>query len=397
MTTTIVKSLSVCAITTWPPYRDGIALYSAKLYERMADFAHIEIIANKVGARTPNDYGQNNIAIHRRWSRGNVFSLLQVFHQVVKSRAHILHVHYGWLLYGFSSTLLIPFLLLAIRFTGKPVVLTMHTVIQRNAKLYNNGFLNKVADSVIFALTVLLTRFPQEVIVHNHLVKKGLEESYGCKSEKIVIIPHGVVRADSTNHSGKNACREQMILSLGFLREDKKLESLLQAFSRFSLENPIARLFLAGGRHPHDNDKYVKKIRNLISSLGLGDKVQWMNFVPDEELDEYLGESEFIVLLSTKDYFLETSGALARVADFGKPVICSRVPKFQAELKDTYNCLMVTPGNVDELTMAMRVLAKSDKLKEQLGSNLKRHSMAKYWPEVVKMHLNLYSSLLRFK
>ena len=397
MTKVLSKTLSVCAITTWPPYRDGIALYSAKLYERIADLAYVEVIANKVGAYIPSIYSENSIVVRRSWTRGGIFSLLQIFCQAVKSKAHLLHIHYGWLLYGFPSTLLIPFLLLTIRLTRKPIVLTMHTVIQRNAKIYDNNLLNKTTNFVIFTLTKLLTKFSYMVIVHNYLMKKSLEENYGCKGKRIVVIPHGVVRASLEKWNRNNTSDKLKILSLGFLRKEKKLEYLLRAFFEFSLENPNVQLFLIGGPHPHDNDEYAQNIKKLINDLKLEDKVYLINFVSEGELNKLIHDSDFIVLVSTKDYFIETSGALARVADFGKPVVCSRVPKFQGELKDGYNCLMVTPENVDELVKAMKILAKNNKLKRQLASNLRKHFKSRYWTEVAKMHVSCYGSLLRVR
>jgi glycosyltransferase involved in cell wall biosynthesis len=228
-------------------------------------------------------------------------------------------------------------------------------------------------------------------------MKKTLEENYGCRGEKVVVIPHGVVRAGLKNWDRNGRCNTLKIISLGFLRQEKKLEHLLQAFLEFSMKNPSAKLFLIGDLHPHDNDKYVENIKKFISNLKLEDKVRRMNFVSEGELDKLIYDSDFIILVSTKDYFIETSGALARVADFGKPVVCSRVPKFQGELKDGYDCLMVAPENVDELVKAMKILAKNNKLKKQLASNLKRHFRARYWSEVAKMHLNCYGSLLKFK
>jgi glycosyltransferase involved in cell wall biosynthesis len=273
----------------------------------------------------------------------------------------------------------------------------MHTVIQRNAKIYNNALLNQIADLVTFTLTKLLTEFSCKVIVHNQLMKKVLEENYGCKTGKVVTIPHGVVKAD-LEYRRENGSRGNLtILSLGFLREEKKLEHLIQGFSEFSKEKFDAKLLLVGNRHPHEADKYVDKIVKLVSDSELGGKVHMTDFASDEHLNQLISNSNLIILVSTTDYFIETSGALARVADFGKPVVCSKVPKFQGELKDGIDCIMVSPGNVDELVKAMKTLADNQELKRQLASNLKRHFSERYWTDVAKMHLNCYYSCLKLR
>jgi len=282
-----------------------------------------------------------------------------------------------------------------VRVTRKPVILTMHTVIKRNARIQKNILLNKIAELAILVLAKLLTEFSSKVIVHNQLMKKELEENYGSRSGKVVIIPHGVVKTDLEYSGEKRSSRNLTILSLGFLREEKKLEHLFKGFSEFSKENSEARLLLVGDRHPHDSDKYVDKIKAFVRDSELEDKVLMMDFTSDEDLNQLISNSDFIILVSTTDYFIETSGALARVADFGKPIICSRVPKFQGELRDGSNCLMITPGNVDELVKAMKTLAENYELKNQLASNLKRHFSKRYWSDVAKMHLNCYYSCLK--
>lgn len=389
------KALRLCAVTTWPPYREGIALYSAKLYRETARLAHVEVIANKVGASASNIHNEDGIVVRRVWSRGSIFSPLRVIKHVVKSEADLVHVQYGWLLYGYFSTALFPFFLLAVRLTKRPVILTMHTVIKRNAKIYNNTLLNQITGLAIFALTKLLTEFSCKVIVHNQLMKKELEENYGCKSGKVVIIPHGVVKADLEYPSENSSSGNLTILSLGFLRQEKKLEYLIQGFCEFSKGNSNAKLLLVGDRHPHDADKYVEKIAKLVSDSELAGKVRMIDFASDEDLNQLISNSDFIILLSTKDYFIETSGTLARVADFGKPVVCTKVPKFLGELKDGHDCLMVTPGNVDELVKAMKTLADNHELKRQLASNLKIYFSKRYWTDVAKMHLSCYYSCLK--
>ena len=122
-----------------------------------------------------------------------------------------------------------------------------------------------------------------------------------------------------------------------------------------------------------------------------------MNFVSEKELDKLIHDCDFIVLTSTKDYFVETSGALTRVADFNKPIICTTVTKFRSELKNGYDCLMFSPENGNELMNAMHILVKDKNLGRRLALNLKKHFETRYWSNVAKAHVDLYTSLLNFK
>ena len=389
--------MKVCVITTWPPHRDGIALYSAKLYTCMAKLVNVKVVANTVSKQTSSTIKEtNNIAVVRCWKRGNPLYILQILNRVMKSRADIVHVQHGWLLYGgvISSTLF-PLLLCFLRLIHKRVIVTMHTVIRRDAFTYGPFLVSQLAKMTTFLVTKMLALFSSKLVVHNKLMKSVLLREFGLRKDKTIIIPHGVEKAKTVFEDEHKRKEKFQILSLSFLREKKGLEYLIKAFQRASTQYPNARLVIIGGRHTHDDASYVTKLKLLVFNSSVRTKVIFTNFVTEDALNEFISASDVIVLLSGERGYVETSGALTRVADFEKPVICSKVPKFQGELNDGNNCVMVEPSNSEHLSKAINLLLENAELRKNLALNLKTKFSPRNWDTVAKKHLKLYECVLK--
>jgi len=282
--------------------------------------------------------------------------------------------------------------LFLLRLRHIPCVVTMHTVIRKGADLYRSSVVNLLARMGIFFTSRFIVRFSDRVVVLNCLMKKVLEEDYGLRGEnKIVVIPHGIRDiSEKFRIHGKGG--KMWILSLGFIRESKGIETLLKAFEEFVGCCPDANLVVVGGRHVHDKEDRVDYFKRLVSSA-LSKHVFFTNFVDEERLDQLITRSDIVVLLSLDRFYVEVSGALARVAGYGKPVVCSRVPKFQSELQNGKDCVMVAPGVSEELARAFMLLAADARLRKSLGEELRKKFRGRCWGAVAKQHFDLYREI----
>lgn len=394
--------MRICVVTTWPPYPEGIALYSYYLYNHMSRVARVDIIANTNSSRSSfgdlrlNDH--NRMRIIRCWRRGSLFYPLKIFRQILRLKPDIIHVQHGWLLYGgVFSPLLFPVLLLLLRLSNKPFVVTMHTIIKERAQLYKNRLINFIAKVAITFITKSIVKLSNAVIVHNNMIKKILKMDYSLEKYegKIFVIPHGAKKASKKplhfQEDGK-----LRILSLGFIRERKRIEYLIEAFENFSAKYPNAIFTITSGKHAHEKMDPLNGIKRILPADIL-EKIVFTGFINDEALDDLIWRSDIIVLYSVENDFFEASGALSRVALFGKTVVCSRVPKFEAELKDGENCLMVEPKKPESLVKALVLLANNVSLRRKLGENLKNIFRNREWNMVAKYHINLFERLLKVK
>ena len=392
--------MKICAVTTWPPHHDGISIYSSYLYEHVSKKAEVRILANitdsSISFRMKAPSTLNHYSVVRCWRRGSVFYPFRIFSRVLKEKPDVIHLQHGWLLYGDKfSSLLFPLLLLLLRLTRRPIIVTMHTVVGKNPRLYENKIINFTAKVTIIFLTKSIVKLSSRIIVHNDLMKKTLRDAYMLRNDywKIYVIPHGVkeVREKRRKIRGNEYFK---MLSFGFIRKGKGIEYLIEAFRIFSISCPKAALIIAGGRHAHDNEEYAKLVkRRLLNDAA--ENIIFTDFVDEETLDRLIWESEIIILPSLDKHYLEASGSLARVAMYGKPVICSKIPKFEVDLEDGKDCIMVKLNNPRELAEAFSLLTNNLSLREKIGRNLRRKFKDRVWSKVAEQHIHLFKASLK--
>ena len=385
--------MKVCAVTTWPPHRDGVALYSAELYNQIAKLVDVVIVANTLTKKEASEScKETDPTVLRCWRRGPWF-LFDIFRSVFKTRAHAVHLQHGWLLYGrYISSIFFPVLLLFFRLSRKPCVVTVHTVIRRDAQLYKNSIVNFLARTTIMFVVKGIVKFSDSLIVHNPLMTETLKKEYNINVDKIAIIPHGVKPACNLDDVQKE--KEVNIMSLGFLRKDKGISYLIQAFEKFLETCPDANLIIVGGSHAHDRKDQSERFRQLLTPR-TQKQVLFTGFVDEKRLEQLIWNSDIIVLQSTEPYYVEASGTLATVADYGKPVVCSKVPKFQSELRSEEHYLAVASSDSTELAQALTLLMRNEKLRTSLGENLREEMKNRRWSTVAAEHVKLYEQLLK--
>jgi glycosyltransferase involved in cell wall biosynthesis len=370
-----------------------VALYSSDLYKQIAKSVDIVVVANTL---TQKELSKSNKkkddAVLRCWRRGPWF-LFDVFRTVFKTRAHAVHLQHGWLLYGGCiSSIFFPVLLLFFRLSRKPCIVTIHTVIRKDAQLYKNSVVNFLARMAVLFVLKGIVQFADRMIVHNPLMIETLQKEYGTKVDKIAIIPHGVKSACNPETCQKE--KEISIMSLGFLRKGKGIGYLIEAFEKFLETCPDAKLIIVGGSHAHDKKGQSERFRHLLTPR-TQKQVLFTGFIDENRLGQLVWNSDIIVLQSTEPYYVEASGALATVADYGKPVVCSKVPKFQSELQNKEHYLAVSSSDSRELAQAFALLMKNEELRIRLGENLREEMKSRRWSTVAAEHIKLYRRLLK--
>jgi len=387
------RTVKVCAVTTWPPHRDGVALYSSELYRQIAKLVDVIIVANTLTQKEATEScKEKDEAVLRCWRRGPWF-LFDIFRSVFKTRAHAVHLQHGWLLYGgYISSIFFPVLLLFFRLSRKPCVVTIHTVIRKDAQLYKNSLVNFLAQLAVMFVLKGIVKFSDKVIVHNPLMIEIIQKEYGTNVDKITIIPHGVKSACNPEDVQKE--KEVSIMSLGFLRKGKGIGYLIEAFEKLLETCPDAKLIIVGGSHAHDKKDRSERFRHLLTPR-TQKQVLFTGFVEEKRLEQLIWNSDIIVLQSTEPYYVEASGALAAVADYGKPVVCSKVPKFQSELRSEEHYLAVASSDSTELAQALAMLMRDEELRIRLGENLREEMKNRRWSTVAAEHIKLYEQLLK--
>ena len=176
---------------------------------------------------------------------------------------------------------------------------------------------------------------------------------------KITLAPQTYVakQFQSNQHSEDHP---PTVIYAGYLSKRKGIEHLVIAFSKVVAEIPLARLILIGDGHQFE------KIRQLIQSANLSDKVTMTGFVEPKAVSTYYKEGDIFVLPSLEDTF----GVVATEAiAMGLTLICSKYAGFSSHMTHETNGYIVDPTNHDELADYMIRLLESPDLRTSMNRN----------------------------
>jgi glycosyltransferase involved in cell wall biosynthesis len=117
------------------------------------------------------------------------------------------------------------------------------------------------------------------------------------------------------------ADNEIVMLSFGFIRDNKNIDLLIKAVSK--IDN--YRLVIAG-RSQTSNDKPVSYYRKLADELKVSNRCVFVeSFIDDREVSSYFDAADVVALTYSANFFSQ-SGVLNLAAAAKKPVIVSSAP-----------------------------------------------------------------------
>lgn len=186
-------------------------------------------------------------------------------------------------------------------------------------------------------------------------------------ASRVHVIPMGVPLPQLPSRA---AARERLgvppgaflVLSLGHVTPNKRLDVALRAFHRLAGTRPDARFIIAGS----ESTALRSNIGRTIEYLGLEGRVDRLGFVAPEQVDELLAAADCCLNLRYPSAG-ETSASLLRMMGSGLPVIVTAADWFN-ELPAAA-CLKVDPGAGEEATVAafLTALATDEALRSSIG------------------------------
>ncbi len=238
-----------------------------------------------------------------------------------KERVDMVHCH------GLASMAILS--LTAARALDLPHVLTFHTMANEAIKYYSFlGFREDLMVPLVWVYLRNMMRRPHVVVTPSRPVKEELAAN-GVRARSWEVIPTGVDCARFTPSNKDPALLAKygleegtVMLHVGRLSHEKRLDIVLRALSELAPARPDLRLLVAG------SGPAEAQYRALSESLGLSDRVVFAGFMPDEELVRAYATCDMLVLAST----FETQGLVVLEAmASGTPVAgmrCRAIPEF---------------------------------------------------------------------
>jgi glycosyltransferase involved in cell wall biosynthesis len=159
----------------------------------------------------------------------------------------------------------------------------------------------------------------------------------------------------------------------------KGVATLLRAVAKLTTERN-AELTVVGKPAPGGPTE------KLVAELALGDRVRFVSGISDTELAEFMASAEIAVVPSLYEGF--SLPAIEHMAS-GTPLIASRTGALPEVTGDA--ALLVTPGDAEELAVALRMLHDSAAERDRLSALALHRVRERFaWPAVARATVEQY-------
>ena len=379
-----LSGAKIAYVSTYSPQRCGIAAYTSFLVEgirRVSPKTHVRIIAEREALALKEEFFE----VVPCWSREENYVEQILTHL---ENVDILHIQHEYSIYKFDDRL--PTLL---QKTPQRIrkVLTIHCV--RPAQVSERWKIDEEYAGKIAKLA-------DHIIVHLESQKEILLR-LGLTPERISVIPHGTKIIEVDREASRRRLGlpldGKILLMFGFVKPHKCLHVAVEALNIIRKEYENAYLFIAGGLAPtasEEHRRYADSLRKKIEELDLEENVVFPNkYYPDEDVP-YIFSACDIVLFPYYEEDRSSSGSLHLAIGAGKPVIASRIPKFE-ELKHISDELLVLPYNSEVIAkLALRIF-KEPKFRNHIIRRTEAYRKLTSWENTARKHLELYSRLIK--
>ena len=309
------------------------------------------------------------------------FALLERLLAEGERKYDIIHAH-DWLVAFAARTLK--------HGLGVPLVATIHATEAGR----NRGIRNPI-QHYIHSVEWLLTYDARRVICCSQAMAHEIGEALRVPADKLRVLPNGVDPervscADSRAELEAFRRRwaepgERVVFFVGRLAVEKGVEVLIDALPEVLAAHPEAKLVVAGGGwHGHLRDRAVAK--------GVGNKVVFTGFLPEEDLPRMYAIAEAAVFPSLYEPFgivaLEAMAA-------GVPVVTSDIGGFREVVRHERTGLHTWANNAGSLAWGINRVLSDPKLAARLRRAGRREVRERYgWDGIAERTLEVYEEVL---
>lgn len=299
-------------IGNFPPRRCGIATFTRDIFESLRQAA-----PKAVWDVVAMDDGKSQITypptVTHVVPQDDPDSYVRTAQSLNRSGAEIAFIQHEYGIFGGEAG---GHLLLLMRRLRMPVVVTLHTVLERPSPAQK-----RVMDEIL-ALS-------SSAIVMSEMGKRIIARVHPSAARKVHVIPHGAPsRPFGSTEPFKAALGydgRKTIMTFGLLSPNKGIETVVRALPRILERHSDVLYLIVGATHPHliqrEGEAYRNRIVELATELGVVDHIAFVN--------RYLGDAELIDLLQATDiyatpYLTEaqiTSGTLSYAIALGRPIV----------------------------------------------------------------------------
>ena len=353
------KQLSVTVVVpTYPSRRCGISTYSAFLLEALQPHVETKVVAA---------------------SGGGALDLLARV-RAAASCSDIVHIQHAFDIYGYLGIQTFPLALL-LRHARARVVTTIHEL----PPPLTSSLKDRLVAPYLRACIRTLAASSDATVVHTE-ASLALLSAWKVRG-RVQLIPHGAAGTLAASAASARRSGGRTIGFFGFINQAKGIHRLIDALPSI----PGAHLVVAGAPRTTHDEHYATSLREQVAKLGLGNRVTFKEYVPDEELGAFFASIDLLVFPYSH---FTASGALHIALAHGSAVLTSDLPVFE-ELRRQQNCLETFA--LDEpasLATRIRLLLDDEPRRALLRARATCAAREVSWENVARAHVQLYGTVL---
>ena len=352
--------MNIGVISTFPPEKCGIAIYTDNLLSEMNKSGDKSIKIIRIGTEESDaDYKLDLKS----------FDLKKNLKKIIKEEnLDLIHVEHN---YPHFSTILNMNLISSLGL-DVPFVITLHEV-QYPQKL---SFIGQIRFSFLKFIEKMMVKAAKKIIVHTPNQKEFLEREYNVKN--VETIYHGL---DLRND---NKGKEKNILFLGIITPAKGVHYLIEAMKGLKDYN----LTIAGSI-PSGHEDYEKELNEKIKENGLINVKTDFRWIPEKDKWNYYEEASLAVLPYTWAPY--QSGILHNALSVGIPAVVTKTGALWELVEQFKFGEIAKTKDPDSIREAIKkVFENYDYYKEGIC----KYRDEANWENVAKKHINLYKGLI---
>ncbi|MBC8213144.1 MAG: glycosyltransferase [Candidatus Marinimicrobia bacterium] len=348
--------MKIAIVSVAPPYRGGISLHSAILYQHLS--VNHKVNCYNFSRQYPNflfpgktqlEKGKPAVCIpsDRCIDSINPLTWLATANKIIRSNPDVVIFRY-WNPY---FAILMGMIARKIRRKIKNVqcIALCDNIIPHEKHLVDN------------ILTKFFIKSMESYIVMSNEVESDLKKF--VENPKYAKLYHPVynvfgdqIKRDEAKYL-LGVEKKYIILYFGYVREYKGMDILIKA-TKILKEKLDNFQIVAVGESYEGEEKY----RKLISENGVEDEFTWISeYIPDNEVAKFFSASDVVAL----PYRSATQSGIVQIAyHFNKPVVVTNVGGLPEMVSEGKSGFLITPDNPNELANYLFENLKSDKFSE---------------------------------
>jgi glycosyltransferase involved in cell wall biosynthesis len=376
----------VCFLSTYPPRKCGIAVFTKDLVDAM-DLSGNSVSSSVIAVN-------ENRAFHRydervRWQirQDNEEDYIKVAEEVNSSDIDVVNIQHEFGIFGGEWG---SHVLSFIETLKKPLVTTLHTV-QPDLEPEGQRIMKEILSQ-------------SNAIVVMAKAARGILAQLGVRFEKIKVIPHGCLNipfVSSDYVKPAIGLKDRIILcTFGLISRGKGIEYVVQALPQIVAKHPKVVYLIIGETHPvvkrNEGEEYRRMLFEKVKELGLRNHVAFQN--------RFLSRMELIRYLQATDIYLTpylganqtSSGTLINALATGRAVVST--PYLQAkEVLSDGRGVLCDFKNSASIADAVKTLLSNKSLKKETETKAYEHSRSFIWSRVAKKYADLFNLISEHK